>query len=148
MSMNALNIQPLSENYKFGRDDDQILALKYENICDVEYLNRLCSIDLSNSANVDHGLQYSNWMITDDIPEDILLFGDADELGREFFIKKSLNDIQYKLSDSLSILTNRQIRLYQHSAEVVIKRCSKKLLMEPKVNEKSSKCIFESMILS
>eukprot|EP01041_Mallomonas_annulata_P001258 gene1258-2435_t len=131
---------------KFSREDEQILALNYENLCDGDYLNRLFSTEVRQSEQEERQQAQHGWLITEDIAEDILLFGDADELGREFLLKKSLNDVPVtelnewevtgtsfndffsknsrpNSSASPNKRISRQVRIFEHIARVVLDRC-------------------------
>jgi hypothetical protein len=50
------NIEP----HRFSRDDEQILALNYENVCDSEYLNRLFISDTISSVSTSPVVGSSN----------------------------------------------------------------------------------------
>ncbi len=84
-------------NFKLSRDDDQVLALNYENLCDLEYLNRLLGSEqqledqneYSESYKPIEKEIYSNvfnnsivqQFLLSEIPEDILLQSDEKYLG-------------------------------------------------------------------
>lgn len=112
-----------SHRAKFSRDDDQIFALNYENLCDIEYLNKL----FASEAPVEpEQLSSKPWMFTPDLPEDVLLFGRQTEVGLEFMYHRSLSDdpIQGRLLDSHADVILRQIIVFAHIGRMVVLKCN------------------------
>jgi alpha-tubulin suppressor-like RCC1 family protein len=138
---------------KFSRDDEQILALNYENTCDGDYLNRLfvlesniaSSTPLTNDPALHHSVQASastsqkdqsnisqsnnsdGWTLSPDISEDVVIFGKEAKLGREFFHKRYFGGeivTLCKYQDSLSTLINRQSLVFEHIGRLMLDRCN------------------------
>ena len=111
---------------KFSRDDDQILALNYENLCDAEYLYRLFLPDTNIEPREETtGGSTSSWILNDEMPDDMILFGEADDLGKEFLFKKILNElpIEVQQHEPLTALVFRQVRVFDYISELILKRC-------------------------
>ena len=178
------------EAQKFSRDDEQILALNYENVCDSEYLNRLfiidntvittttttipisghnidssniipasnplAGIDINGQSNTngiqDNSSQQQNnirnhqtlnlsdqnettlndcCMISPALPEDIILFGEAPLLGRDFlnqrFYRLELSKLP-KYQDPLSTMICRQVLIFDHIGKLMIDRCKSNIV--------------------
>jgi len=59
------------------------------------------------------------------MPDDMILFGDADDLGKEFLFKKILNEfpIEVQQHEPLTALVARQVRVFDYISELISKRC-------------------------
>ena len=78
---------------KLSRDENQLLALNYENLCDGDYLTRLFSSGTTGEQppTATEGSQNGtsqmkdneSWILASDIAEDIVLFGDDSNLGKD-----------------------------------------------------------------
>ena len=107
---------------KFSRDDDQIFALNYENLCDIEYLNKL----FSNEPPIESDqLSDKPWLLTPDLPEDILLFSEQVEIGLQFIRERLLHENvnHCRILDSHADVILRQIKVFAHIGRMVILRC-------------------------
>lgn len=139
---------------KFSRDDEQILALNYENLCDGDYLNRLFTVDNSptdkdgataeptpTGNNLEHSIYHS------DIAEDLILFGNSPEIGRDFYTIRFYRDLQLhlKCQDSISNIVNRQVAVFDHIGRLMVERCTKP---RPKIKTRSNLSSLEDSISS
>lgn len=121
---------------KFTRDDDQILALNYENLCDGDYINRLFSVDAvgasfeeapsSDSTGITG--QTDNSLFSSELPEDFIIYGNDRSLGRTFsrirFHKQLATSLKHQ--DPIASLLNRQSVVFEHIGKLMIERCAKK----------------------
>lgn len=122
---------------RFTRDDDQILALNYENICDVDYLNRLFLPDDSSQSNsetdviIDSGdpqimnSQVGSTLFSSELSEDLILFGNAPDLSRTCFYKRFNREVSAtgKGQDSIASLQSKQVVVFEHMGKLMIDRC-------------------------
>lgn len=120
-------------SHRFTRDDDQLLALNYENLCDGDYLGRLFVNDSGNTHKEDittesSGTQFvdhDNDIFNSDIAEDLIVYGDTKELGRRFFRKRFYRDVgAYKHQDSISSIVNKQSIIFEHIGKLMVEKCS------------------------
>jgi hypothetical protein len=107
---------------KFSRDDNQIFALNYENLCDIEYLSKLF---VSESQVDPEQLSSHPWLLTPDLPEDILIFGRHCQVGLEFIYQRSLFDdsSQSRLLDSHADVILRQVKVFAHIGKMILLKC-------------------------
>lgn len=123
---------------KFTRDDDQILALNYENLCDGDYINRLFSIEgvgvtfeesQSTESSGMTGLT-DNSLFSSELPEDFIVFGNDRKLGRTFskirFNRQITTSLKHQ--DPVASLLNRQSLVFEHIGKLMIERCDTKAL--------------------
>lgn len=128
---------------KFSRDDDQLLALNYENLCDSEYLNRLFYNDGSTNnsgesisdsdkmfpfyySSVPEFDPIENYLTTGDLCEDILLFGNNNSFGLDCLKKRSQKELYSMLSmnhDSYSSLIHKQVHIFKHLKFIIADKC-------------------------
>jgi hypothetical protein len=128
-------------HYKFSRDDEQIIALNYENICDSDYLSRLFAQDNSSQGKEDvvEGRTTDSSSLHPEISEDVIIFGKNLSLGKYFF-KKRLNreiSLTIKANDTLSIQINRQVAVFDHMSNLLSEKCRTPYVYHsPKLDEK------------
>ena len=111
------------------RHENQMLALNYENLCDADYLNRLFTAQsgfLIGESQQAQDQDYGNWLLTADIAENIIVFGDDLELGKYLLQKRLINKILSAATthDVLSILIQRQVIVFENISRLVQTRCS------------------------
>lgn len=128
-----------SSSPRFTRDDDQLLALNYENLCDGDYLLRLFVNDpFNNKESINGAMSEPNRnsastnessLLNPEIAEDIILFGDSIVLGKLFYHKRLQRELQQsnKFYDSVFLQISRQVMIFEHMALVMAKRCSEPL---------------------
>ena len=125
---------------KLSRDENQLLALNYENLCDGDYLTRLFSssttgeqsstaIEGGSSHNVTSPAQMKDnesWILASDVAEDIVLFGDDSNLGKDLLQKRFLRSLSSVTinQDALSILVQRQVVVFENIGQLVSTKCS------------------------
>ncbi len=122
-----------SNNLKFSRDDEQILALNYENLCDGDYLVRLFASDPSKDDNTQGSgeskiSQAENNNSVQDLAEDIIVFGDEVDIGKQFYKKRLQKEMNstLKFGDPLAGQINRQVLVFEHMTNVIMNRLSVK----------------------
>lgn len=130
-------IESQSSSLRLNRDDDQLLALSYENLCDSDYLQKLLSIDgydsdltdlflLSKSPSDPNYQLFDQWVLIGDSIEDLLVFGNVNkEFGCKFLKRRNLYEMVSKFSKTLdgsSLSLHRQISVYRYIREVVLKK--------------------------
>lgn len=121
---------------KFSRDDDQILALNYENLCDGDYLQRLFindpfEIKETWSTSMVYESSRSpispsdSSLLNPELAEDIIIFGNNIELGKMLFDKRIVREMEQsgKIYDSIYLQISRQVLIYDHMASLMVKRC-------------------------
>ena len=131
---------------KLSRDENQMLALNYENLCDADYLNRLFTVQSGDQVDIQgqQAQQKDNesWVLTADTAEDIIVFGDDVALGKYLLQKRLIAGITSSASnhDVLSILVQRQVVVFENISRLVEARCSQqeKLLKECSSSSSSS----------
>jgi alpha-tubulin suppressor-like RCC1 family protein len=139
-----------SKNRRFARDNEQILSLNYENLCDSDYLNRIFADDSGNNSTgasyvgnssgsvagdkSSSGDTLEPWEITSEIAEDVILFGDDEALGRKFLRRRWKSDISSlsKYQDSLASLIYKQVDVFEHVAKIIMSKA-----INPIVNDSS-----------
>lgn len=79
-----------------------------------------------NSSSQNNPGQTEGWSITSDMPEDIIVFGDAIDLGQEFQEKRFLGDIStlFKTQDVLSAMVYKQVIVFEHIGKLMLERCA------------------------
>lgn len=138
---------------KFLRDNDQILALNYENLCDGEYLNRLFISDNTISGsdtNINSTTEASNnnsssnesdnILNSSELSEDLIIYGEDIELGRLFFNMRFSKDLLNvsRNQDPITNLINRQSIVFDHIGRLMIERCRTSLTINKTTNVKQS----------
>ena len=150
-----------SNSPRFSRDDEQLLALNYENLCDGDYLNRLFVTDnlngsgaiagvgvgvsdkdnssqLENSISSIYHLESSSnqpdsILYASDVAEDLILFGNEPDLGKSLFEKRFHNELSSQiLSKNQDSVTNV---IYRQA--VVFEHIGKLMLERCKMNSKN-----------
>ena len=129
-----------SVDLKLARDDDQILALNYENLCDKEYLNKLIGVTLNkffldkkkiaddfilnDESDILHD-KYS-WINMPELPESITLFSDNMKLGSDAIILRTLREIINSLSSQSpnSSFIDKQIIVFDKIGASILKKIS------------------------
>jgi hypothetical protein len=130
--------ESFQNNHKFIRDDDQITALNYENLCDSDYLARLFAQDNTNptATGVIGGSSTAKDDVVEsrptdccsvhpEISEDAIVFGNVFPLGQYFYKKRLLREISatIKTNDPLSLQINRQVAVFDHIATLLTEKC-------------------------
>ena len=113
----------------FQKSDRYMVALNFENLCDPDYVAKLFIMEQSTDQEQcaqqvnAHQQKGSTWLPTPDTPEEILLFGDAMELGTELILKQTLYSVppSLKCPDLLSNLVFRQACIFRRISQVVLK---------------------------
>lgn len=133
---------------RFSRDDEQILALNYENLCDGDYLNRLFvtdnlvgpnmtndkdsgTSDATSSSNFNALESSSNHpdsiLFSSDLAEDLVIFGNSPDMGRAVFEKRFHYDLSCqnfsKTQDSITNLISRQAIVFDYIGKLMLERC-------------------------
>ena len=126
---------------KLSRDENQLLALNYENLCDGDYLTRLFSSGTTgesssttieggggshNTTSQAHMKDNESWILASDVAEDIVLFGDDSNLGKDLLQKRFLRSLSSVTinQDALSILVQRQVVVFENIGQLVSTKCS------------------------
>jgi hypothetical protein len=116
-----------SNSSKFSRDNDQIIALNYENLCDSDYLTRLFVLDNSSQGKEDvvEGRMNDSSSLHPEISEDVIVFGKNLPLGKYFFKKRLHREIasSIKANDPLSHQISRQVVVFDHMASLLSEKC-------------------------
>jgi hypothetical protein len=114
---------------KFSRDNEQLFALNYENLCDNDYLNRLFTTEGAAEHEQSH---LDAWALAGDLPEDLLIFGDESQLANDIMLHRMLDDdaCSPKSFDGPSETIFRQIFVFERIGKLVIDKCQG--LLEPK----------------
>ena len=120
---------PGGSPHKLSRDEGQLLALNYENLCDSDYLNRLFTV-LSGEQHDLQGQQAplkdnESWVLTADTAEDVIVFGEDFSLGRNLLKKRFLTGISSSVSshDILSTLVQRQVIVFESVGKLIEADC-------------------------
>jgi hypothetical protein len=117
---------------KFTRDDEQLLALNYENLCDGDYLNKLFLVEDSIISEKNENLEAQEQqngtdanLFSADIAEDVIIYGNSIELGKEFFQRKFSKELNLflKHQDGITSLVNKQVAVFDHIARYMLDRC-------------------------
>jgi hypothetical protein len=115
--------------HKLSRNEGQLLALNYENLCDSDYLNRLFTV-LSGEQHDLQGQQAplkdnESWVLTADTAEDVIVFGEDFSLGRNLLKKRFLTGISTSVSshDVLSTLVQRQVIVFENIGKLIETDC-------------------------
>ena len=149
---------------KFTRDDDQILALNYENLCDMDYVNRLFVSDEMNEGNQDADFmaesgdpqlgnsQMGSSLFSSELSEDLMIFGDCAELSKLCFDRRFSKEISLtgKYQDSVTNLFNKQIIVFEHVGRIMVDRCSQPVPLDKEdavsKSENNEQCISETVV--
>lgn len=114
---------------KFSREDDQLLALNYENLCDADYVNRLFCLDSAaeGSQAASHSQQavHNDWMLTPEIAEDVIMFGESKSVGFDFLIQRMLNDggSLHRAYEPATAMILKQVKIFSYIGNLVRDRC-------------------------
>jgi hypothetical protein len=111
---------------KLSRDDDQLIALNYENLCDADYLNRLFTLQSGNEdINQPEQRDAESWILTADIAEDIMIFGDGDlTLGTHLLQKRFLRNLSHvNTDDTFTALIRMQVIVFDNISRLVETSC-------------------------
>ena len=115
----------MSINPKFSREDDQLLALNYENLCDADYVTRLFSTETAVDGR--HGPRqavHNDWMLTPDIAEDVLLFSDSTSIGLSFLAQRMLSEGSgQRVYEPGTAMLLKQVKIFSHIGKLVRERC-------------------------
>ena len=139
---------------RLSRGDDQLLSLNYENLCDGDYLSRLFSSAggpvggdataasagagaaapaaadgagaAPSSSQHAHMKDNESWILAGDTAEDIVLFGDDSNLGKDLLQKRFLRGLSAVNGnqDALSVLVQRQIVVFDNIGRLVAAKCA------------------------
>lgn len=120
--------------HKFVKDQDQILALNYENLCDSDYLVKLFINEPVNPNKEDlvgENIRSSTEVPTanSEISEDVIVFGDNITLGRYFFKKRITKEL-FALSkniDPMCLQIHRQVIVFEKMSKIVVEKCLSKV---------------------
>jgi len=120
---------------KFTRDDEQILALNYENLCDADYLSRLFisdefygnqdTSDIISDSNDPVVNTHGSSLFSSELSEDLMLFGDSPEMSKVCFERRFNKEINStgKTHDSISSVVKRQVIVFEHIGQLMLNRC-------------------------
>jgi hypothetical protein len=123
-----------SQSHRFTRDDDQLLALNYENLCDADYLNRLFYSESTSDSNEQSSSKQTSsrsqepidlYLTHGEICEDVLVFGDNQDFGYQCLRKRNIRDLGnlvYLSSDTFSAIIQKQVQLFEHLTTVILDR--------------------------
>lgn len=94
-----------NKSNKLFKDENQLLALNYENLCDSDYLNRLFTSQsndqFDNQYDQNKEIDNESWLLTGDIAEDIIVFGSDLTLGKHLMQKRFLKSIAKFSGDNI-----------------------------------------------
>ena len=119
------------------RDEEHILALNYENICDADYLNKLFSSTLNSEddrCNIPEGSKKStgthSLLMSPELPEALVLFGKENKLGSTSILMRGVRELigSMKHFDVYSSITEKQIAVFQYIANYLLSKYSEKPL--------------------
>ncbi len=130
---------------RFTRDDEQLLALNYENLCDGDYLNRLFTDNVTGSSSSDKEGSYAevttpsssaqetsfhpdSAIFSSDLAEDLIIFGKSPDLGRLIFDRRFHHELSThnfsKTQDSATNLILRQAVVFDYIGKLMLERCT------------------------
>ena len=121
---------------KFSRDNDQLLALNYENLCDGDYLNRLfvvsgISPEKDESTQPDDVLgssaQPESVLNHPDLTEDLIIYGENATIGRKFLQMRFARDlgVSSRNQDAVANVVNRQVVVFEHIGKLMVEACTR-----------------------
>jgi len=110
---------------QFSKENEQILALNYENLCDDDYLHRLFVDDYSipKEDEIEKGASEAS-MKNFDFAEDIIIFGNDARLGQCLYNIRTQLEVNQtvKSVDNLSFQINKQVIVFEHMADFVVQK--------------------------
>jgi Regulator of chromosome condensation (RCC1) repeat len=110
---------PTSAFCRLPHEQNPLLALNYENLCDADYLSRLFATQLGEQLDLQGQPAQPNdnesWLLTADTAEDVIVFGDDFTLGKHLLGKRFLTGVSSSLSnlDILSTSVQRQVVVFE-----------------------------------
>lgn len=131
---------------KFSREDEQILALNYENLCDNDYLHKLFVSD-QNIVKDEHSFgeqsktASESYLSNAEFPEDVIIFGDQMTLGKTLFDRRIRKDLlsYLRFQDGLALQISRQSIIYEHMADVMLRKFEDSTSATPKLDGVTTK---------
>jgi hypothetical protein len=122
--MKAIGKSELNHHWRFAREDEQILALNYENLCDSDYLSRLFISDGANEESKSNE-QASNLSeaggTAQELAEDVVVFGKDLATGKQLFQRRLERDIILSCNtlDPFAYQISRQVLVFEHMARLM-----------------------------
>ena len=110
---------PPSTFCRLPYEQNPLLALNYENLCDADYLNRLFATQLGEQLDLQGQPAQLNdnesWLLTADTAEDVIVFGEDFSLGKHLLRKRFLTGVLSSVSnfDILSTSVQRQVVVFE-----------------------------------
>ena len=110
---------PSSSFCRLPHEQNPLLALNYENLCDTDYLSRLFATQLGEQLDLQGQPAQSNdnesWLLTADTAEDVIVFGEDFSLGKHLLRKRFLTGVLSSVSnfDILSTSVQRQVVIFE-----------------------------------
>ena len=80
------------------------------------------------SENPQQNFAMDNWMLGGDMPEDLVIFGDKHNLGRDLMKRRFLTEVNpslFRHQDNVSMLVFRQIVIFEEIGQGVLDECFK-----------------------
>ena len=110
---------PSSSFCRLPHEQNPLLALNYENLCDADYLSRLFATQLGEQLDLQGQPAQPNdnesWLLTADTAEDVIVFGEDFTLGKHLLGKRFLAAVSSSVSnlDILSTSVQRQVVVFE-----------------------------------
>ena len=110
---------PSSSFCRLPHEQNPLLALNYENLCDTDYLSRLFATQLGEQLDLQGQPAQPNdnesWLLTADTAEDVIVFGEDFSLGKHLLRKRFLTGVLSSVSnfDILSTSVQRQVVIFE-----------------------------------
>ena len=110
---------PSSSFCRLPHEQNPLLALNYENLCDTDYLSRLFATQLGEQLDLQGQPAQPNdnesWLLTADTAEDVIIFGEDFSLGKYLLRKRFLTGVLSSVSnfDILSTSVQRQVVIFE-----------------------------------
>jgi Regulator of chromosome condensation (RCC1) repeat len=110
---------PSSTFCRLPHEQNPLLALNYENLCDADYLSRLFATQLGEQLDLQGQPAQPNdnesWLLTADTAEDVIVFGEDFSLGKHLLGKRFLTGVSSSVSnlDILSTSVQRQVVVFE-----------------------------------
>lgn len=104
---------------RLPHEQNPLLALNYENLCDADYLSRLFATQLGEQLDLQGQPAQPNdnesWLLTADTAEDVIVFGEDFSLGKHLLGKRFLTGVSSSVSnlDILSTSVQRQVVVFE-----------------------------------
>jgi Regulator of chromosome condensation (RCC1) repeat len=121
--MSVMNLfwgqNPSSTFCRLPHEQNPLLALNYENLCDADYLSRLFATQLGEQLDLQgqpaQPNDYESWLLTADTAEDVIVFGEDFSLGKHLLGKRFLTGVSSSVSnlDILSTSVQRQVVVFE-----------------------------------